>query len=275
MKLVGVLVFPTVNGSYWVKFETFRYCPFCLALVKFGEVSKTGAPVPFGSSAGNAARKFALLKVDKSVDTPAPKPDTPVEMGKLVQFVRVPEAGVPKIGVVEFVISLPLVPEYVAIWFVFVAPAVLVTKFVLAIAESVNIFPPPSTKIGIFPAPEKPAFVTTFAATTPESVTALPLVPEKLVKRPETEPPELVTTFAATTPESATTFPVALEKLATLPLVDAPLLLTTLSASLVTPPDPESVETLARYCPPSDMPPDMVPPVKGKYPVDGSGFNDA
>jgi len=38
------------------------------------------------------------------------RPLTPVEIGKPVQLVRVPLAGVPRIGVVEFVMILPVVP---------------------------------------------------------------------------------------------------------------------------------------------------------------------
>ena len=37
----------------------------------------------------------------KAVATLVPRPDTPVAMGKLVQLVRVPEAGVPRIGEVR------------------------------------------------------------------------------------------------------------------------------------------------------------------------------
>ena len=112
------------------------------------------------------------------------RPLTPVEIGKPVQFVSVPLAGVPKIGVVEFVSRRPVVPLKVAI-----CPEVTVP----------------------------PVFVTTLAANTPESVTILPVAPEKLARRPDIEAPEFVTTLAATTPESVTILPVAPEKLVRLP----------------------------------------------------------
>ena len=57
---------------------------------------------------------FAEVKLPNMVATPDPNPLTPVEIGKPVQLVRVPDAGVPKMGVVEFVINLPVVPEKVA-----------------------------------------------------------------------------------------------------------------------------------------------------------------
>lgn len=66
-------------------------------VTKVGEVAKTAAPVPVSSV--KAAARLAELGVPRNVATPAPKPDTPVEIGKPVAFVSVPEAGVPRIGV--------------------------------------------------------------------------------------------------------------------------------------------------------------------------------
>ena len=37
----------------------------------------------------------------RAVATPVPKPDTPVAIGSPVQFVKVPEEGVPKTGVTK------------------------------------------------------------------------------------------------------------------------------------------------------------------------------
>lgn len=61
-----------------------------------GEVANTAAPVPVSSV--RAVRKLALLGVAKNVATPVPSPLTPVDTGSPVQFVRVPDVGVPRIG---------------------------------------------------------------------------------------------------------------------------------------------------------------------------------
>jgi hypothetical protein len=62
-----------------------------------GVFANTAAPEPVSSV--SAAAKFALDGVAKKVATFAAKPDTPVEIGKPVQLVSVPEVGVPRIGV--------------------------------------------------------------------------------------------------------------------------------------------------------------------------------
>ena len=64
-----------------------------------GLLANTFAPVPVSSV--SAAAKLALDGVAKNVATLAPKPDTPVEIGKPVALVKVPEAGVPSAGVVN------------------------------------------------------------------------------------------------------------------------------------------------------------------------------
>jgi hypothetical protein len=46
-----------------------------------------------------ADARFALEGVPRKVATPVPSPDTPVEIGNPVQFVRVPLVGVPMAGV--------------------------------------------------------------------------------------------------------------------------------------------------------------------------------
>ncbi len=64
-----------------------------------GEVANTFAPLPVSSV--KAAAKFALLGVARKVATPVPKPDTPVEIGRPVAFVKVAAEGVPKSGVTK------------------------------------------------------------------------------------------------------------------------------------------------------------------------------
>ena len=64
-----------------------------------GLVAKTLAPVPV-SSVSSAAR-FADVDVARNVAAPAAKPDTPVDMGRPVQLVSVPDAGVPRAGVTK------------------------------------------------------------------------------------------------------------------------------------------------------------------------------
>jgi hypothetical protein len=64
-----------------------------------GEFEKTRLPEPVSSV--HIAARFALLGVASAVATPAPSPVTPVEIGSPVQLVRVPLAGVPKIGMVR------------------------------------------------------------------------------------------------------------------------------------------------------------------------------
>jgi hypothetical protein len=67
-----------------------------VGVTKVGLVAKTNPPVPVSSV--TAVRRFALEGVAKNVATPVPKPETPVEIGKLVQLVNVPEVGVPSAG---------------------------------------------------------------------------------------------------------------------------------------------------------------------------------
>ena len=70
-----------------------------LGVVKDGDVANTKAPVPVSSV--TAAAKLADEGVIKNAVTPAPVPETPVEIGRPVQLVRVPEVGVPNNGVVR------------------------------------------------------------------------------------------------------------------------------------------------------------------------------
>ena len=65
-------------------------------VTKVGLVAKTKAPVPVSSV--TAEIKLADDGVARKVATPAPNPDTPVEIGSPVTLVITPEAGVPKAG---------------------------------------------------------------------------------------------------------------------------------------------------------------------------------
>jgi hypothetical protein len=71
--------------------------PVRVGLVNTGPVPNTRAPVPV--SFVTAAARFALVGVARNVATPVPNPETPVETGRPVQFVNVPEVGVPRRGV--------------------------------------------------------------------------------------------------------------------------------------------------------------------------------
>jgi hypothetical protein len=62
-----------------------------------GEVPNTKAPLPVSSV--TALARLAEEGVARNVATPEPNPLTPVEIGRPVQFVNVPEVGVPSKGV--------------------------------------------------------------------------------------------------------------------------------------------------------------------------------
>ena len=66
-------------------------------VTKVGLVAKTNKPEPVSSV--TAAAKLAEEGVAKNVATPAPRPETPVLIGKPVPFVSVTDEGVPKAGV--------------------------------------------------------------------------------------------------------------------------------------------------------------------------------
>jgi hypothetical protein len=68
-----------------------------IGVTKVGEVANTSAPDPV--SPVTAVARFALDGVARKVATPAPSPETPVDIGKPVQLVSVPEVGVPSAGV--------------------------------------------------------------------------------------------------------------------------------------------------------------------------------
>jgi hypothetical protein len=68
-------------------------------VTKVGEVAKTAEPVPVSSV--KAERRLAELGVARKVATLAPRPDTPVEIGRPVALVKVALVGVPRIGVTK------------------------------------------------------------------------------------------------------------------------------------------------------------------------------
>jgi hypothetical protein len=68
-----------------------------IGVTKVGEVAKTAEPVPVSSV--KAERRLAELGVARKVATPVPRPDTPVEIGRPVAFVKVALVGVPRMGV--------------------------------------------------------------------------------------------------------------------------------------------------------------------------------
>lgn len=89
--------------------------------LKVGFVQNTTAPVPVSSVI--AAARLALEGVARNVATPVPSPLTHVDIGRPVQFVRVPLVGVPSTGVVRvglvrvlFVrVSVVVRPTYVSV----------------------------------------------------------------------------------------------------------------------------------------------------------------
>ena len=62
-------------------------------------MANTKSPEPVSSV--TAAARLALDGVARKVATPVPSPDTPVDIGRPVQLVRVPADGVPMFGVVS------------------------------------------------------------------------------------------------------------------------------------------------------------------------------
>jgi len=68
-------------------------------VTRVGVLANTKAPVPVSSV--TAVIKLADDGVAKNAATPAAKPETPVDIGKPVQLVKVPEPGVPNTGVMK------------------------------------------------------------------------------------------------------------------------------------------------------------------------------
>ncbi len=79
-------------------------------VTRVGVFANTAAPVPVSSD--SADRRFALEGVARNVATPEPSPLTPVEIGSPVQFVSVPDDGVPRTGVTKVgLVANTLSPE--------------------------------------------------------------------------------------------------------------------------------------------------------------------
>lgn len=121
-KLLIEFVFEYVTESYIESLDELTGHVRIVGAIKLGFVLNTRKPLPCSSVHADAI--FVDEKVPSMVDTPDPNPLTPVEIGRPVQLVRVPDAGVPRIGVVEFVTNLPVVPEKVATWPDVVVPPV-------------------------------------------------------------------------------------------------------------------------------------------------------
>jgi hypothetical protein len=64
-----------------------------VGFVRVGDVPNTKEPDPVSSV--TAETKLALDGVAKNVATPVPRPETPVDIGRPVALVSVPEDGVP------------------------------------------------------------------------------------------------------------------------------------------------------------------------------------
>lgn len=92
-----VPVTPVVRGSPVAFVKTPEVGVPSIGVTKVGEVANTSAPLPVSSV--TAVARFALVGVPRNVAMPAASPDTPVEIGSPVPFVKVTDVGVPRIGV--------------------------------------------------------------------------------------------------------------------------------------------------------------------------------
>lgn len=79
-------------------------------VTRVGEVAKTRLPEPVSSVI--AAARFALVGVPRKVAIPVPRPETPVEIGRPLTLVKVPEDGVPSAP--PLTIKAPPVPTLTA-----------------------------------------------------------------------------------------------------------------------------------------------------------------
>ena len=73
--------------------------PLITGVDMVGVVPNMAEPVPV--LVVNAANKLTEEGVAKNVATPVPNPETPVDIGRPVQLVSVPDEGVPRTGVVN------------------------------------------------------------------------------------------------------------------------------------------------------------------------------
>lgn len=81
-----------IAGAVFVSFR-----PVIVGVVSAGDPLKTASPVPVSSESADA--RLADDGVARNAATLVPSPETPVEIGKPVQLVRVPDDGVPRTGV--------------------------------------------------------------------------------------------------------------------------------------------------------------------------------
>ena len=115
-------------------------------VTRVGELANTAAPLPVSS--GSAAARLADVGVPRKLATPVPSPETPVEIGSPVAFVKMPDAGVPSAGVVkigdvsvlfvrvcgaEFAVSVSLVAGRLSVKLV--AVLLLLAKVVVPVDE--------------------------------------------------------------------------------------------------------------------------------------------
>ena len=95
----SVPVTPVVRGSPVALVKTAADGVPRSGVVSAGDVANTNAPLPV--SPVTAVARFELDGVPRNVATPVPRPETPEEIGRPVQFVSVPLVGVPSSGVVS------------------------------------------------------------------------------------------------------------------------------------------------------------------------------
>jgi hypothetical protein len=126
-----------------------------IEVVIAGLVANNNTPVPVSSVIADA--KFAEEGVAKKVATPVPNPETPVEIGRPVQLVNVPEDGVPRTGVVRVGLVRVLLVNVSAPARVAKVPVVGSVTLVVAVAVRVVLNAPevarvePSTRVRVEP----------------------------------------------------------------------------------------------------------------------------
>ena len=99
-----------------------------------GDEANTRAPVPVSSVTAEA--RFALEGVAKNVAIPEPSPETPVEIGNPVAFVKVPDEGVPNAP--PLTTNAPAEPV--------LTPRAVTTPVPVVIVDGATPAPPPTTR---------------------------------------------------------------------------------------------------------------------------------
>lgn len=172
-----------------------------------GDVANTAAPVPVSSV--NAPRKFALDGVARNVATPVPSPLTPVLIGRPVQFVNVPDVGVPSRGVTNVgdvsKTKLPVPVEPVTSP---IATAPNVGAPAALPCRTVVVVPSEAIGVGVAPAPA-PRIRAWFVSATDEASVVEPVKPRMPPEVPDVSPvPPLATPNDPATAEAGIGFPV-------------------------------------------------------------------